>query len=387
MSDTPSETPPEESQDHKQAPGPDQAQEPKIELENGEDAGEAEPAARPPRVTFGDHVLAEILRHARSDISHEIAGVLLGEVYGDSVQRVVVVDACIRAAHTRAARGNVTFTHDTWEQINATIDEEYPDLEIVGWYHSHPDFGIFLSSYDTFIHENFFSAPWQIAYVIDPVRGDRGCFVWRDGGIERLDDHFVHMVAYEGGEEMEQEREEKFTAASDVETPQSPEASGGTRGWLLGFLALLVAFTLILQVYSLLLLRNVPAQIDEAAREIEREMTAGADIAQPPPVARPAPGDIAEDDEEIDFGLGSEHLEPPIEEPVVQIHRVVAGETLRQISRQFYDTPDNYRIIARLNGLPEDAQLKAGMKLIIPQVPIRDVDAEQTGDERPADLE
>src|SRR5207244_1370502 len=52
---------------------------------------------------------------------------------------------------------------------------------IVGWYHSHPDFGIFLSDRDCFIHENFFSGPGQVAYVFDPVRDLEGMFAWQNG--------------------------------------------------------------------------------------------------------------------------------------------------------------------------------------------------------------
>ena len=58
----------------------------------------------------------------------------------------------------------------------------YPDLDIVGWYHTHPDFGIFLSSHDLFIHRHFFAQPLQVAYVVDPIRQTRGFFQWRDGG-------------------------------------------------------------------------------------------------------------------------------------------------------------------------------------------------------------
>ncbi len=55
------------------------------------------------------------------------------------------------------------------------------NARIVGWYHSHPDFGIFLSERDCFIHEHFFSAPGQVAYVVDPVRGLEGMFAWHEG--------------------------------------------------------------------------------------------------------------------------------------------------------------------------------------------------------------
>jgi hypothetical protein len=60
------------------------------------------------------------------------------------------------------------------------MDSRFADRAIVGWYHSHPDFGIFLSDRDVFIHEHFFNSPGQIAFVVDPVRKDEGVFAWHD---------------------------------------------------------------------------------------------------------------------------------------------------------------------------------------------------------------
>ena len=40
-----------------------------------------------------------------------------------------------------------------------------------------------------FIHKNFFSQPWQVAFVIDPVSDDEGYFVWYSGNPVRID-HF-----------------------------------------------------------------------------------------------------------------------------------------------------------------------------------------------------
>lgn len=48
---------------------------------------------------------------------------------------------------------------------------------LVGWYHSHPGFGVFLSPRDLKTHSTFTDAfPLSIALVIDPVRGEEGFF-------------------------------------------------------------------------------------------------------------------------------------------------------------------------------------------------------------------
>jgi proteasome lid subunit RPN8/RPN11 len=115
-------------------------------------------------------------------MSVEVCGVLLGSAQGLKT----VVDACIGGENARQAGSHVTFTQDTWTHIYQVKDSRFPEKRIVGWYHSHPGFGIFLSDQDTFIHRNFFSDPSQIAWVYDPHSDEEGCFAWAGGEIRRL---------------------------------------------------------------------------------------------------------------------------------------------------------------------------------------------------------
>ncbi len=45
-------------------------------------------------------------------------------------------------------------------------------LRIVGWWHSHPGFGCFLSTTDVKTQEYFFPESYQVALVVDPVKDD-----------------------------------------------------------------------------------------------------------------------------------------------------------------------------------------------------------------------
>jgi hypothetical protein len=64
-------------------------------------------------------------------------------------------------------------------------------MQIVGWYHSHPGFGVEFSEMDLFIHRNFFPGPGQIAYVTDPLGGMEAICVNLDGGIRELSRFWV----------------------------------------------------------------------------------------------------------------------------------------------------------------------------------------------------
>ena len=54
---------------------------------------------------------------------------------------------------------------------------------LLGWQHTHPGLGVFLSEQDLFIHRNFFAEAWQIALVVDPRRQDFAFFHWRQGQV------------------------------------------------------------------------------------------------------------------------------------------------------------------------------------------------------------
>jgi len=144
-------------------------------------------------VTINSDVIRQIRQHARSSIKTEVCGVLVGSESGDGME----VEACIRGLNAEQAGAHVTFTQDTWEHIYKIKDQQYPDQRIVGWYHSHPGFGIFLSDHDTFIHKNFFSSPKQVAWVCDPHSDEEGCFGWVDGRIERLTQ--MRIIDRDGG--------------------------------------------------------------------------------------------------------------------------------------------------------------------------------------------
>jgi hypothetical protein len=94
-----------------------------------------------------------------------------------------VVTASLPARFTQHGSVFLTFTRDSLVDIHATIDEEYPEDAIIGWYHTHPRMGVFLSQYDTWLHNHFFPELWQVALVIEPHSEVGGFFIRQAGGV------------------------------------------------------------------------------------------------------------------------------------------------------------------------------------------------------------
>ncbi len=129
-------------------------------------------------VLIRESVLEEILEYSESDLTREVGGFLVGRAQ-ESPRPVVEVLHFLAAGGTRSEAASLTFTHQTWSRMNREIEERFPEELVVGWHHTHPGLGIFLSQYDLFIHRNFFGEAWQIAMVVDPRQEELGIFQWK----------------------------------------------------------------------------------------------------------------------------------------------------------------------------------------------------------------
>ncbi len=134
-------------------------------------------------VYFCASALRQIEGHAASYPEREVGGVLLGQRFEHNGSPFLVIQQSIPGLKAEGFATHVTFTHATWQQITQTKDRQFPELQIVGWYHSHPDLGLFLSRDDQYIQRNFFGAPWQVALVVDPVNWTRALFLWQQGAL------------------------------------------------------------------------------------------------------------------------------------------------------------------------------------------------------------
>jgi proteasome lid subunit RPN8/RPN11 len=133
-------------------------------------------------ICIREEPLEELLAFSEADMRRERGGFLIGSIIEEEVP-VIEIRHFLPAVGTKQEAASLTFTHETWAHLNRTLDERFPEQRVLGWQHTHPGLGIFLSAYDLFIHRNFFSQLWQVALVVDPVRQEMGFFHWRNGDV------------------------------------------------------------------------------------------------------------------------------------------------------------------------------------------------------------
>ena len=131
-----------------------------------------------PVIYVFEDAMADVLEYSESNQMREVGGFLVGGLHEDG-GLFVEVRGFLPAAMARSQVDSVTFTHAAWATMNRQVEQQFPDDLVLGWVHTHPGFGIFLSGYDLFIHRNFFSQPWQISLVVDPRSDELGFFQWQ----------------------------------------------------------------------------------------------------------------------------------------------------------------------------------------------------------------
>jgi proteasome lid subunit RPN8/RPN11 len=67
---------------------------------------------------------------------------------------------------------------------------------IVGWYHSHPGQGLFLSQTDAETHMQFYQfSPYAVSLVVDPKPAEFGIWIYEHGvGVVQLPANYIHII-------------------------------------------------------------------------------------------------------------------------------------------------------------------------------------------------
>ena len=215
------------------------------------------------KVYIKQDVYKALEKYALADVDHERGTIILGDYCEELGKTHVIISNYIEAKYTDASASTLTFTHETWDYVHKEQDAKYPDKKIVGWQHTHPSYGIFLSNYDLFIHENFFNLPFQVAYVIDPVQNLRGFFQWKDGKIEKLKGYYIYDDV---GKPIKIEQVRK-KASEDSSAPKK-------QNWIATAGIVLALLLAIVSLFTIIKLRGTIQEQQEKQDQLEQTIIA-----------------------------------------------------------------------------------------------------------------
>jgi len=148
------------------------------------------------KIFIEKEIMEQILTYSQKDITRELGGVLVGDYCQENKVKFIKISDFIEARNTQANNSHIKFNHDTWNAIEQErkLRKISEKKQMVGWFHTHPGWGIFLSEDDLFIHQHFFNLPWQVAMVVDPLQKEQGFFLWENDKIIRCRDFYLYTT-------------------------------------------------------------------------------------------------------------------------------------------------------------------------------------------------
>jgi len=284
------------------------------------------------KVYIKQDVYKALEKLSSSDTTKELGSIILGDYCQEYGKTHVIISEYIEAKYTDASAATLTFTHETWEYIHSEHEKCFRDKKIVGWQHTHPSYGIFLSNYDMFIQENFFNLPFQIAYVIDPLQNIRGFFQWKNGKIEKLKGYYVYD---EVGKPIKIEHTKvKKEESTPTKTSKFPTV-------LISLLSVAMA---VLLCFTIFLVRKYEAQMEMQKTILDELETKTNELLHQSGM--------------VDDGKAGEHF---------VFYTVVEGDSLYSICEEHnIDYSANINIIKALSGIADVDQIYAGQTIVLP---------------------
>ena len=140
--------------------------------------GGADPSAETPlpdtaeKVQISSLSLLKMLKHGRAGVPMEVMGLMLGEFVDDYT--ITCVDVFAMPQHGTGVSVEAVdevFQTNMLEMLKQTGRPQ----TVVGWYHSHPGFGCWMSGVDQNTQQSFERLhPRAVAVVIDPIQSVKG---------------------------------------------------------------------------------------------------------------------------------------------------------------------------------------------------------------------
>jgi len=116
--------------------------------------------------------LLKMLKHGRAGVPMEVMGLMLGEFVDDYTVRVIDVFAMPQSGTGVSVEAvDPVFQQTMLDMLKQT---NRPEM-VVGWYHSHPGFGCWLSGVDVNTQQSFEQLHKRaVAVVVDPIQSVKG---------------------------------------------------------------------------------------------------------------------------------------------------------------------------------------------------------------------
>src|SRR5437870_1642306 len=122
-------------------------------------------------IFFQQEAVIALQEHLKSSPTQAIFGFLIGDVYRDPEAGVlyIVIDKTLKLSQPIYGDKTEVVVSRLWDRMQQQLAKAAGSL--LGWYHSHPGQGGYLTAHDVETHEKFFTDPWQVAVLVAAEAG------------------------------------------------------------------------------------------------------------------------------------------------------------------------------------------------------------------------
>ena len=122
-------------------------------------------------IFFQQEAVVALQEHVKSSPTQAIFGFLIGDVYRDPENGVLyaIIDKTLKLSQPIYGDKTEVVVSRLWDRMQEQLKKAAGTL--LGWYHSHPGQGGYLTAHDVETHEKFFTDPWQVAILVAAEAG------------------------------------------------------------------------------------------------------------------------------------------------------------------------------------------------------------------------
>lgn len=122
-------------------------------------------------IFFQQEAVIALQDHIKSSPTQAIFGFLIGDIYRDPDAGVLytIIDKTLKLSQPIYGDKTEVVVSRLWDRMQEQLAKA--SAVLLGWYHSHPGQGGFLTSHDVETHEKFFTDPWHVAVLVAAEAG------------------------------------------------------------------------------------------------------------------------------------------------------------------------------------------------------------------------
>ncbi|NLK97324.1 MAG: LysM peptidoglycan-binding domain-containing protein [Epulopiscium sp.] len=151
------------------------------------------------QVYLEDYVYTYLYQYAKLNRGEEKGAALVGYYTEEFGEKMAIISGAIQFKHS-LSEDRVLLTDEVMNEVRAKLNKYFPDCELMGWMHTQPGYGIFLTTQDIRLQKQFFGKPYQTLMIIDPIENIEAFFLWDKEEVRSAEGYYIY---YEKNEQMQ----------------------------------------------------------------------------------------------------------------------------------------------------------------------------------------